>query len=45
MVGQTEFFSLDEATSLGEENSDLKPVNLRRKIDLVSYPAREGGGK
>ena len=34
IVGQTRFFSLGEATSLGE----VKPVKLRLKIDLVSYP-------
>ena len=29
-----------------KENSELKPVKLRIKIDLVSYPARaEGVGK
>ena len=38
IVGQTGFFSLGEATSLGE--GKLKPVKLRLKIDLVSYPAR-----
>ena len=26
-----------------KENSELKPVKLRLKIDLVSYPAREEG--
>ena len=26
-----------------KENSDFKPVKLRLKIDLVSYPAREEG--
>ena len=31
IVGQTEFFSLGEATSLGEENSEFKPVKLRLK--------------
>ena len=37
------FFSLGEAPSIGEE---FKPVKLRLKIDLVSYPARaEGLGK
>ena len=35
IVGQTGFFGLGEATSLGEG----KPVKLRLKIDLVSYPA------
>ena len=40
------FFSLGEATSLEKENSELKPVKLRLKIDLVSYPTRaEGLGK
>ena len=40
------FFSLGEATSLGEVKSEFKPVKLRLKIDLVSYPARaEGLGK
>ena len=29
-----------------KENSEFKPVKLRLKIDLVSYPARaEGLGK
>ena len=37
------FFSLGEATSLGEENSEFKPVKLRLQIDLVSYPARADG--
>ena len=32
IVGQTRFFSLGEAT-------EFKPVKLRLKIDLVSYPA------
>ena len=42
---KTRFFSLGEATSLGEgKNSEFKPVKLRLKIDLVSYPAR-GVGK
>ena len=40
-LGQTRFFSLGEATSLGKENSEFKPVKLRLKIDHVSYP---GGG-
>ena len=40
------FFSLGEATSLGEGKLRFKPVKLRLKIDLVSYPARaEGLGK
>ena len=26
-----------------KENSELKPVKLRLKIDLVSYPARAEG--
>ena len=26
-----------------KENSEFKPVKLRLKIDLVSYPAREEG--
>ena len=30
-------------TSLGEGNSELKPVKLRLKIDLVSYPALAEG--
>ena len=31
---------------LEKENSEFKPVKLRLKIDLVSYPARvEGLGK
>ena len=35
------FFSLGE-----KENSGFKPVKLRLKIDLVSYPTRaEGLGK
>ena len=38
IVGQTGFFSLGEATSLGE--GKFKPVKLRLKIDLVPYPAR-----
>ena len=40
IVGQTRFFSLSEATSLEKENSEFKPVKLRLKIDLVSYPAQ-----
>ena len=47
IVGKTRFFSLGEATSLGEGktlNSNL--LNSALKIDLVSYPARaEGLGK
>ena len=35
----TGFFSLGSVTSLGEENSDFKPVKLHLKIDLVSHPA------
>ena len=32
--------------AMKKENSKLKPVKLRLKIDLVSYPARaEGLGK
>ena len=31
IVGQTRFFSLGEATSLGEGNSEFKPVKLRLK--------------
>ena len=38
------FFSLGEATSLEEgKNSEFKPVELRLKIDLVSYPAQAEG--
>ena len=43
IVGQTMFFSLGEATSLGEENSEFKPVKLCLKIDRVSYPVRAEG--
>ena len=43
IVGQTVFFSLGEATSLEEGNSEFKPVKLRLKTDLVSYPARAEG--
>ena len=45
--GQTRFFSLGQATSLGEGKLWIKkPVKLRLKIDLVSYPAwAEGWGK
>ena len=39
IVGQTGFFSLGEE----KENSEFKPVKLRLKIDLVSYPARAEG--
>ena len=28
---------------LQKENSEFKPLNLRFKIDLVSYPARMEG--
>ena len=46
IVGQTRFFTLGEATSLGKENAEFKSVKLRLKSDLVSYPARaEGLGK
>ena len=46
IVGQTGFFSLGEATSLGEGKLGIKPVKHRLKIDLVSYPVRaEGLGK
>ena len=45
-MGQIRFFSLSEATSLGEGNSEFKLFKLRLKIDLVSYSARaEGLGK
>ena len=37
------FFCLGEATSLGEGKSEFKPVKLRLKIDLVSYPVWEEG--
>ena len=37
IVGQNSFFSL------GEENSEFKPVKLCLKIDPVSYPARAEG--
>ena len=43
IVGQTGFFSLGEATSLGGGNSEFKPVKLCLKIDIVSYPARAEG--
>ena len=39
IVGQTRFFSLGEATSLGEGKSEFKPDKLRLKTDFVSYPA------
>ena len=42
-LGQTRFFCLGEATSLEKENSEFKPVKLRLKIDLVSYPAWADG--
>ena len=32
-----------KATSLGEGNSEFKPVKLCLKFDLVSYPARAEG--
>ena len=34
---------LQPSTSLEEENSELKPIKLRLKIDLVSYPSRAEG--
>ena len=40
-VGQTRFFSLDEATSLRKGKTLIS--NLRLKIDLVSYPAQAEG--
>ena len=44
IVGQAGFVSLGEATSLGEgKTSVFKPVKLRLKIDLVSYPAQAEG--
>ena len=43
IVGQTRFFSLGEAISLGEKNSEFKPVKRCLKIDPVSYPARAEG--
>ena len=44
IVEQTRFFRLGEATSLGEGKTlNSKPVNLRLKIDLVSYPAQAEG--
>ena len=48
MVGQTRFFSLGEATSLGEgKSSEFKPVKLRLKIDPCGFilPERRGLGK
>ena len=45
-IGQTVFFSLDEAISLGEGKLNSNLLNSGLKIDLVSYPARaEGLGK
>ena len=38
----TRFFSLGEATRR-KKNSEFKPVKLRLKFDLVSYPARAEG--
>ena len=44
LVGQTEFFGLGEATRPKiQENSEFKPVKLRLKIDLLSYPAQAEG--
>ena len=40
---QTGFFSLGEATSLGEGKLWIQTFKLRLKIDLVSYPARVEG--
>ena len=34
IVGETRFFSLGVATSLGEEKSEFKPVKLRLKLTL-----------
>ena len=46
IVGQTRFFSLGEATSLGEGKLISNLLNSVLKIDLMSYPARaEGLGK
>ena len=39
IVGQTGLFSLGIATSLGERNSEFKPVKLYIKIDLRLHPA------
>ena len=43
VVGQTRFFSLGEATSLGEEKLWIQTCLTLLKIDLVSYPARVEG--
>ena len=49
IVGQTRFFSLGEATSLGEGKLWIQTCETPLKIkknDLVSYPAQtEGLGK
>ena len=43
-IGQTRFFSLGEATSLGEGKLWIQNLlNSASKIDLVSYPARAEG--
>ena len=41
IVGQIELFNFDMATCL-KENSELKPVKLSLKSDLVLHPARLG---
>ena len=41
-IGQTGFFSLGEATSLGEKKLNSNLLNSL-KIDLVSYPAQAEG--
>ena len=43
IVEQIAFISFGEATSLGEGKLWFKPVKLRLKIDLVSYPAQVEG--
>ena len=40
MVGQTVFFSLGEATSLGEGKLLIQTCQTSLRFDLLSYPAR-----
>ena len=40
---RADWFLLPWFFSLGERNSEFKPVKLRLKIDLVSYPTRTEG--
>ena len=44
IVGKTGFFRLGTAIGLGEVEFHIQTINIpRKKIDLLSYPASNGG--